>query len=331
MLLVRRHSPLHGRKRHRAEPQRPHDLWPSWQRLVHGVDTNEYNRTTVKNGKITDFGYGVDLNGSNRTTVTGLDIDGNDPGDAYGVYEYYGVGNVMSNLEVWDVYYGAYLYYSANSTLKNSDLTASYKALENYSTSKTTVSGNSFHGDEYGVRDYEGWRNKYSANTANGGTYGFYMECDSYGPVTMTGNTANNNDSYGFYLTECYEVDHPVIDYLGGTHVTGNTANGNGSYAFYSDSSYNEIWKSNVANDNDSYGFYFDYPSNARILSNTARRNGSYGFYLDDNYSYYNVDDFAFNTARGNNGYGFYGSYGAPSHDNTAVNNDTACYNIDCN
>lgn len=309
-----------------------HTLWgPVPPNGYTGVDTDQYNRTTVRNGKITDYGRAVHLDRSNRTTVSGLDIDGNDTDGAYGVYEDYGVNNVLSNLEVSDVSRGAYLNHSAGTTLKNSDLTASSWAVYLDQTSKTVVTNNSIHSADYGIYDYEGWRNKYSDNTANGGVYGFYIQCDGYGPVTMSGNTANNNSTYGFYLTECYEVGHPVIGYTGGSHITGNTANNNSSYGFYSDSSYNEVWKGNVANDNDSHGFYWDYPSNARIVSNSARRNDGSGFYIDDNYSYYNVDDLAFNTARGNGDYGFYAGYGAPSHDNVAVNNSSACSNIDCN
>jgi parallel beta-helix repeat protein len=296
-----------------------------------GVDTDNYNRTTIRNGKIQDYGYGVYLDSSNRTTVSGLDIDGNDTSNAYGVYDSYGVSNVLNNLEIWDVYYGVYAEYSARTTIQNSDITASYYGVYVYDGAKALVTGNSIHSDGYGVYDYEGWRNKYSGNTANGADYGFYLECNGYGPMTLTGNTANNTTYYGFYLTQCYEVDHPVIDYLGGTHVTGNTANEGDGYGFYDYYSYNEIWKNNVANDNSSYGFYFDYPSNARILSNGARRNGASGFYIDDNYRSYNVDDIAFNTARGNGDYGFYAGYGAPSHDNVAVNNDPNCYHVDCN
>jgi hypothetical protein len=308
-----------------------HTIWgPPGSDGYNGVDTEEYNRTTIRNGKITDYYIGVNLDSSNRTTVSGLDIDGNDTNEAYGVYEYHGVANVLNNLEVWDVYYGVYMDYSANSTLKNSNLTGYYGAYVD-GTSKALVTTNSLHG-EYGVFDYRSWRNKYTANTANGeGSYGFYIECDGYGPVTMSGNTANGHDSYGFYVYECYEVDHPVIDYLGGSHITGNTANNNDSGGFYDYYTINGIWKNNVANDNGGDGYYLDYPSNVRLLSNSARRNGGSGFNIADNYTYYNVDDIAFNTARGNDSYGFYASYGAPSHDNVAVNNNIDCRNIDCN
>ncbi len=197
-----------------------------------------------------------------------------------------------------------------------------------YQTTHNTVSNNTLHGDDYGAYEYQSHRNVYSGNTANNGNYGFYLNCDGYGQVTVTGNTANNNDSTGFYVDECYVVDHPVDGFIG-SRIVGNTANGNG-YGFEDYDSYNELWRMNVANDNDNDGFYFDYPSNYRIVYNTALRNDSSGFYIDDNYSYYNVEKVSFNTARRNDSYGFYAAYGAPGADNVATLNSPNCYNVDC-
>ena len=303
-------------------------LGPAGYDNLSGIDTQGYNRTTVTNGTIRDYTYGVYSYASNRTTASYLTIDGNDTASSYGIYQSYGVNSVYNHLTVVDTYDAVYMEYNATTKVMNSNLTASNNALYNYDTTANVVSNNTLHGN-YGVYEYESNRNSYTGNTANNGSYGFYLQCDGYGNVFVNGNTANNNSNAGFYVYECYYVDHPVDGYIG-SRIVNNIANGN-DYGFEDYYSYNELWRMNTANDNDSDGFYFDYPSNHRIVSNTALRNDSDGFEIQDNYSYYNVEKISSNTARRNGSYGFYAGYGAPGSDNIARLNSTAnCYNVDC-
>jgi len=308
-----------------------HKIWgPTGDEGDYGVDTDGYNRTTIKNGTINRYYGGVYVNESNRTLVQNVKFNGENNGD-YGVYVYYGVKNTLNNIETIGTETGVYATYGARLTVTNStlrgDIGGGYGLYLDDETADT-VSGNTLRG-YYGVYDYESHRQSYSANNASNTSYGFYLECDGYGTVNVTGNTANQTDSYGFYIYECYAVDHPV-DGFTGSRIVGNTANDGSGYGFYDYYSFNELWKDNTANDNDSTGFYFDYPSNFRIVTNKALRNAGYGFELSDNYSYYNVDAISNNTAKDNDSYGFYASYGAPGDGNVATGNSPNCYNVDC-
>ena len=292
-----------------------------------GVDTQGYNRTTVTNGTIRDYTFGVYSDGSNRTTGSFLTIDGNDTGDAYGIYQSYGVKGLFHHLTVVDTYEAVYMEYSATTTVRNSNLTGSDVGIYNYETTANVVSSNTLTGGNKGVYDYRSHRNSYTGNRSNGGTWGFYFQCDGYGQVNVNGNTANNNSEAGFYLNQCYVVGHPLDDFIG-SRIVNNTANGN-NFGFGDYDSYNELWRGNTANDNDNEGFYFDYPSGHRIVYNKALRNGD-GIYIQDNYSYYDVATLSYNTARRNDGYGLYADYGADGQGNVATLNGTNCYNVDC-
>jgi len=93
-------------------------------------------------------------------------------------------------------------------------------------------------------------------NTASGNDYGFYLVRD-YGN-TLTGNTANENKVYGFYVFRSTSI------YSGQNSLSGNTANGNGKDGFYLDStSKNTIITGNTANSNTAYG-YFDASASGR-------------------------------------------------------------------
>jgi len=294
----------------------------------YGVYTNGYDRTTITNGTIRNFYIAVYVSESNKTTVSFLNVDGENPNVDYGIYEYYGVYNVFNHITAVDTYEAVYMEGSAGSTLKNSNLTSTDIAVYPNETTAAVITNNILHGDSYGGYEYESNRNTWSGNSANGGDYGFYFDCRGWGVVTVTGNTANNNSSTGFYVYECYEVDHPVDGYTG-TRVTGNTANGN-DYGFEDYDSYNELWKSNFAADNDYDGFYLDSPSRYRIVYNTSLRN-DHGFYITDNKSWYNAQAVSYNTARRNDSNGFYAQYGTPGTGNVSVNNSpNKCVNVHC-
>jgi len=308
-----------------------HTIWgPPGNEGQYGVDTDGYNRTTIKNGSINHYYIGVYVNNSNRTLVQNLEMTGENAND-YGVYVDYGVKNTLNLLDIHGFETAVYGEYGANLTVKNSTLsgdTVDGEGLYLYEQTADTITGNHFHG-YYGVYDYESHRQAYSGNTSNGNEYGFYLYCDSYGTVNASGNTANNNGTYGIYTYYCYVVDHPVDGYTG-SRIVGNTASGNET-GFYDESSYNAAFRSNVANDNSDDGLYFDSPAGSKITFNSARRNGDSGIEIASNYSWYNVAAFNYNTAK-KNAYGLYASYGVPdATGNVAtMNTSQTCYNIDC-
>ena len=292
-----------------------------------GVDTEGYNRTTIRNGTIRDYTYGVNVNDSSRTTVGFMTIDGEDTSNGYGLYNSYGVKNLFHHLTITDVVQGIYTEYSAETTIRDSNVTAGDIGFDAYETTKNVISNNVFNANNEGVYEYQSHRNTYTGNRANGGTWGFYFECNGWGQVNVNGNTANNNTEAGFYLTSCYVVDHPLDGFVG-SRIVNNTANGN-NFVFGDYDSYNELWRGNTANDNDNEGFYFDYPSGHRIVSNKALRN-DHGIYIEDYFSFYNAAAVSNNVARRNSGYGLYAGYGTDGQDNVATNNGTNCYNVDC-
>ncbi len=296
-----------------------------------GVDTNSYNRTTIRNGKINHYRYGVLVNDSNKTVVKGIQMLGENNND-YGVFMTYSNKSVLKNLNISGVRYGVKAEYGAQNTIMTSTLQGDLgngMGLWLYQEARDTVSGNQFRGYE-GVYDYGSQRTVYTANASNNNTFGYYTDCDGQGTVVMTNNTANGNSTYGFYANSCYTLDHPIDDYIGSRFV-GNSATNGGGYGFYTEYSYNELWRENVSTDNGSNGFYFWYPSTARIVYNTSLRNDNTGFYVGSNYTYYNVDRISFNTARRNANYGFFADFGAPGDANVSkLNTPNYCYNVDC-
>jgi len=293
-----------------------------------GIDTDGYKKGTITNGTIANYTYGVDLDSSNRMTVSKLTISGENDGSDSGIYLYGGVSNVINKVTVTGVEDGLYLEDGASTQVTNNTVSATDDGLYAEYETADTISNNKFTADNAVYDDYS-QRQTYSNNTAVGTTYGFYLDCDGYGKVTLSGNTANNTTSYGFYVYECYDDANYAGGPGTGSQITGNTAN-NGDYGFYDYYGYNEVWKNNTANDNSGYGFYFEYSASAKATGNTALRNDE-GFYLEENYSYENFYDFSSNTAKKNTDYGFYAEYGTPGSGNVAKKNGTNCYNVDCN
>ncbi len=295
-----------------------------------GVDTDNFHRTTIRNGRIDHYYIGVYLDGSNRTLVQNIQMTGENNGD-YGVLVDRGVRNTLNLLNISGVETGVYAQYDSLLKVTNSTLSGNLSSGEGiylYRTSADTVSNNHVTA-YYGTYELQSHRSTYSGNTATGGTYGFYFDCDGYGEVRVTGNTATNADSAAFSLNECYTIDHPVDGYIG-TRVLGNTGTGSG-YGFESYDSYNELWRNNVGNDNEHDGFWFEDPSGYRIVYNTALRNDSNGFTLYSNGGVDNVERFSFNTARRNDVYGFEATYPAPGDDNVATLNGVKnCVRVSC-
>jgi hypothetical protein len=299
-----------------------------------GVETNGYNKTVIKNGTIANFGYGVDIEESNQTLVKNLTIVG-DGSDPYGIYAYQGVGNMIRNVHMTNVYYGLYATDGANLSLLNSTIDTTYDAVYTEYESQDLFQNNviTSSGADYGFYDDYGGSNRYIGNSVTGtSSYAFYLDCDSYGKVILTDNVASDNDGYGFYVYECYG-DTTTWAPGSGSMISGNRAINNGDYGFYDYYSVNATWMYNVSNRNGEYGFYFDYPGGDIIKYNKANHNGSSGFDIEDNYGagYYNVQVFSRNSANWNDGYGFYAGYGAPGKYNTARHNaDANCYDVAC-
>jgi hypothetical protein len=299
-----------------------------------GVDTDGYNNTVIRNGTIANFYYGVDFSGSHSTKLKKLTITGEaaDSGD-YGVYGSYHAGTVMRRLNISGVQTGVYLEYGASAQLVNSTIAAdnSGNGVYAYYESKDVFTDNVVMSDYNGFIEYYSGGNRYVGNTANDGQYGFYLYCDGYGRVFLTGNTANNNDSEGFYTYYCYGDESWAPGT--GSRVTGNTAIGNDGYGFYDYYSVNAVWTNNVSKWNHT-GFYMEYPGGVMMTGNTGSRNDGDGFYFYENYSsgYYNFEDFSNNVARRNGGYGMYGEYGVPGSGNISKKNSNGnCYNVACN
>ena len=190
------------------------------------IDTDGFHRTVIRNGKINDYSNAVYVNESNRTLVQNIQVTGEGLDNTYGVYVYGGVKNNLNLLNVSGVETAVYHEYGSRLRVTNSTLASSTlngEGIYLYETAYDTVSNNMLTGD-YGAYEYQSKGSTYSGNTANGGNYGFYFECGARGQVHVTGNTANNNSYAGFYVDQCYTLDHPIDGYVG-SRIVGNTAN----------------------------------------------------------------------------------------------------------
>ena len=298
-----------------------------------GVDTNGYNRTAVKHGTIANFGTGVYVDdctarSSRIPTITGDAADGDDSG----VYQAYGLDNVMTNLHISGNYYGLYLYGGGAARVTSNHITDSVYGMYSEYEGADHVSGNYAEYSYSGFYDDYGSDAVYSSNTANGdaqgGELGFYLDCDDYGSVTST-TTDNGNSSYGFETYYCYHD----AGYVGHTLVTGNTSNHNGT-GFYDYYSIGATFTYNTAKHNSSDGFYMDYPGKNTFQHNIANKNGGDGVDTVDNYGtgYGNYKDYSWNTANDNAQYGHYASYGVPyGSGNVATGNgSTNCFDVRC-
>jgi parallel beta-helix repeat protein len=295
-----------------------------------GVDTNGFNHGVIRNGEIANFETGVWVNDSYNTRLRNLTISGEAADlDDYGVYAENHVATVVRDATISGVTTGVYLEYGANALVTGSDITAADTAIYPYNETKDTFSWNTLVGD-YGVYEYQSHANRYTGNSANGGSYGFYFQCDNQGRVFLTGNTANDNTEYGFYLDECYNNSSGWAA-SAGSAITGNRAlrNGTGYYDYYS---INAVWTNNVAKWNDGDGFLMEYPGGVTMTANVSSGNGSDGFAIVYNYGEYAVENFSRNVARRNDGHGMWAEYGVPGRGNVSqFNGSTNCENVLCN
>ena len=350
---------------------------------VDGVFIAQHKNVTVTNGTIEGFGVGVYVDHGIQDKVTWLTINGEAADtDDVGVDVNYGVGNKIAHVTTTGVTTGVNSYASASNTFSDNDLTSDEYGVYTEYESYDTFSHNQAHAP-YGFYDDYSGSLKYMNNTANGGTDGFYVDCDGYGVVTLSGNTANDNSTYGFYLYDCGPDNNAgpnrsfvqgntangnefgvyiECDGYGVVTVTGNTANHNNSQGFYSYECYetsnlvvssvfknntanwnnlgfydyyttNATWTMNTANHNSGDGFELDYPGGSTITSNVANHNGDTGLDLIDAVSagYGGPSTVSWNTANRNDS-GMVSDYGVPGHGNTARHNATQdCTNVICN
>jgi hypothetical protein len=299
-----------------------------------GVFVADDSHVTVKNGTIENFHYGIVVEPGDDTILRNLTIHG-EAADAndLGIWDYYSAHTTIHNVDIDGVYQGIYFEYSAGSVVMGNDVTADDTAYYADGTTAVLLTGNVAHAPT-GFYESNSGGNRYLGNTSSGGTNGFYMDCGAYGRVTLKNNTANNNDSYGFYLSECYNDTNRA-----GSIVVNNVANLNddgsgGGYGFYDYYSINSTWTYNTANDNGNDGLFFDYPGGDVIKYNVAKRNGDDGIELSNNSNgsgYYNARAVSYNTANSNDDYGIYASYPAPGRGNVARNNGTRnCVSVSC-
>ncbi|HUZ16079.1 MAG TPA: hypothetical protein VMU72_07840 [Gaiellaceae bacterium] len=275
---------------------------------------------------------------------------------SYGVYEYYAGGMTLSNINVplhSNTAYGFYLNYGADnvvtkSTVDNNGSDASFyveyevgDALT-WDSAKDTYSTSGNNG--YGFEDYYSSRNIYSHDTSKGQYDGFYLDPDSYGPVTVTYDSATgpsgNSNSYGFYINGAYQE----ADYASPFHTLVSHDKASGfQYGFYdeSENSYAvaEKWIDNTADNYSEYGFYIYYPTDYTMTGNIADANTgtkkydgastSYGFYLFYPYSYYPFASFSKNQAYDSQ-YGFYSDeYMVGGKGNVAKRNKYNSYDVE--
>ena len=300
----------------------------------YGVYTDGYNHTVIKNGVVADFNLGVYVYRSQDTTVKNVEVYG-EPADtsSTNVYVYYGVGNLLSGLNLHDAYYGVESYGTADLQMTGSTVAENYYGVYTEYDSQDLFQANTFKNNYYGIYDDYSGSNRYMSNTSkNNDSYGFYIDCDSYGKVTMSNNVAKNNGSDGFYTYDCYDN----ASYAPGTGgvMSGNTSTGNAGYGFYDYYMINSTWTSNTSKNNDSDGFYIEYPSGYTMTYNVANGNAGDGFYFYDNYSsgYYNAYKVSNNKANNNDSWGFDADYGVPGKGNTATGNGSGnCDNVRCN
>ncbi len=103
---------------------------------------------------------------------------------------------------------------------------------------------------------------------------------------TVTGNTCNNNNSNGIYLSLSSSDNM----------VTGNTCNNNNNGIFLYSSSNNNTVTGNTCNNNNNYGIYLSSSSNNTVTGNTCNNN-SYGIFI---YSSSNNNTVTGNTCNNN-------------------------------
>jgi parallel beta-helix repeat protein len=308
----------------------------------YGVYTNYKKNVTVKNGTLDGWGNAVYADSTVGGTYKNLklrDTANDEPLDE-GIYIYEGANNLVTNNNSDGVGYGIDVEYSAGNWITNNTVKNAYDGVYLYYEQSDHVSGNTAMGySDVGFNDYESGDNVYNNNHADadgdGGGYGFYLECDGYGWVTVTNNTATDNSSYGFEIYECY--DDYAYNSFQNSVISGNVSNDNSGYGFYDYYSLQAKYTNNTAKRNGSYGFYLDYPGGLTVTGNVANDNDSDGIYMDDmGYGNYgNPKVVSNNTANGNTGYGIYADYGvANASGNQAHNNSNApddCWNIACN
>ncbi len=172
---------------------------------------------------------------------------------------------------------------------------------------------------KYGFELYNCNNNTITGNTCNNNnSYGIYL-ANIINNNTITGNTCNNNNSYGIYLANI----------INNNTITGNTCNNNNSYGIYlSGNNNNNTITGNTCNNN-SYGIYLggssnnNSSSNNTVTGNTCNNNNSYGIYLSSSsnntvtgntcnnnnygiYLYSSNNTVTGNTCNNNNNYGIY-------------------------
>jgi len=259
--------------------------YASGTNAYHGVDINGYNYTTIKNGKISEFGIGIytpsskNLNFTNLTINTGYGSAYFGTSSVYGIY-FTGINSYFSNLTIdrlrnsgsYSTLYGIYLLNSNNNILTGS------------------IANNTGYGNGgVGIYLSNSNNNTLMGNTANDnndltgyGLYGqgFGIYLSSSNNNTLIGNTASYNKGYG---TMGYGI---YLSNSNNNTLTGNTANSNGpgssgGFGIYLSNSSNSRLTGCTTNSS-GYGIFLILNSNNNLINLTFSRNNSYGIYFSN-------------------------------------------------
>jgi Right handed beta helix region len=170
-------------------------------------DSFGFDRLTVKDGTLKNWGYGVYMNNTSAVRLSNLKIKLAGTNSYYGAYLTYGNNLTIEHVTVDNPAYGFYLNYVNGLKLTRS------RAI------------NLSSGSSYGAYlTYA--KGKIAHLTANGGAYGLYAQGQTP-RLEVTDSTFNNAGSMGAYIGNSL----PLWDY--NYILRRNTAKSAGSYGFY--------------------------------------------------------------------------------------------------
>jgi hypothetical protein len=194
----------------------------------YGVYLNGYDSVTVRNGTIKGFSFGVYGNYSSKVVLSNLKINLKGDNEYFGVYLEFGQNPHIDGVTVDNAQFGFYLDDNDGLVLTHSAVTGN-KRTSTFGVYDVLSAGKIDHfkanGAYYGA--YVGGPTPgYSISHStfnNAGYAGVYVSNSTpltQNRYTLTSNTANDSDSYGFYAT--YD-----------TKGSGNKAKGAGTKNFY--------------------------------------------------------------------------------------------------
>jgi hypothetical protein len=174
--------------------------------LYHGINGPDgYDRLTIRDGTIEGFYHAIDLVGGKDVKISHLTIELGGTNDDYGIY----VGETrrlrMSRITIHNADYGFYLYGTTGLNLRHSKVSGGehpdfYSGVYG-SDAQGTIDDVKVKKAEYAFYLYStGGGYEVTDSSANKGGYvGFYLANADAKRYVLRRNTANNNETYGFY------------------------------------------------------------------------------------------------------------------------------------